>query len=453
MKAQEHPVVILGLGVSGLGCSIALARRGAPFVALEREDRAGGLAKSDMVGGFPFDYGPHVLLQMPEEVKALLGELDGVRFNEYPGRSGIVLGTRMEEVVPAPFQLHLHQLPVATRARLALGEWRGRSATPANYAEYAAAQCGPGAYELFVRGYDLKRLRFPLEEIPPDWTTRMERTSLRSIFVPTNGQEHREQRFLYPAAGGIEALPQAMARLLPEACAHYGSEAVEIEPETQVARLANGEAVRYGQLVTSLPLPETVARIRNAPAEVRRAAANLLYTSVYVINAIVAGPLPPWSILRFPDPALGFYRLSFPSQYGAKGTQCAVTGEISHHPTRHPLSPQQAARQFHEGLKRLGILRGGERAVFESVRNIAYGHVLYNHGTQASRRMILDYLRAHGIHCCGKYGRWRDMLIPQSIVSGMEAARAVLNEPQRDSICGLFGGGQRGRRQGGCGSR
>jgi protoporphyrinogen oxidase len=428
-----YPAVILGLGVSGLGCAAELARRRVPFLALERDDRAGGLAKTDEAGGFHFDYGPHVLLGIPAELDQLFGALDGLHFTAFPGLSGIALGANLDSVAPAPFQLHLDRLPLSTRARLLLGALRERRPSkPSNYAEYAAAHCGRGVYDLFLRGYDTKRLRFPLDEIPADWTDRLEKTSLRSILFSRNssqGNGRREHTFLYPSSGGIEALPRAMARLLPEGSARYKCEVVEIQPEAKVVVLASGEAVRYEHLVTSLALPETIARIRNPPPEVGKAAANLPFTSIYVLNAAVAGPIPPWSILRFPHPELGFYRLSFPSQYSADraaGGVNTVAGEISHHPTRHPLSREDARAQFHQGLRRLGILRAGEAPVFESIRTIRYAHVVHNQETRASIRVILDYLKRHRIRPCGKYGLWEDMLIPQSILTGMTAAREIL---------------------------
>lgn len=430
------PVVVAGLGVSGLGCAAELVRQKVPFLALEKEDRAGGLARTDAADGFLFDQGPHILLGIPGELHEFFRDLEGLDLAECSGRSGIAMDTHLDCVVPAPFQRNLRYLPLALRARLLFRllteRFRSRKSLN-NYEEYATAQCGRDVYDLFVRGYDSKRLRFPLDQIPANWTSRLERTSIGSLLrskevTSGNGNGHREARFLYPRSGGIEALPKAMARLLPETSVCYGSEVVEIRPEAKLVILANGESVRYRHLVLSLPLPETVALIGNPPPEIRRAAANLIYTSIYVINAGVEGPVPPWTLLRVPDAEVGFYRVSFPTQYAA---DCApsglstVVGEVSHHPTRYPLSSREAGRLFRAGLERLGIVRHGQRFVFEHIRDIRYGHIVYNSATQAGIQLILEYLSTHAISACGKYGLWRDMLIPQSILSGMNAAQSI----------------------------
>jgi len=398
-------VAIVGLGVSGLGCALELARRRIPFTAYEKEKAPGGLARTEAAGGFRFDYGPHILLGLPEELAAWFTELPGLELVRCTGASGIVVGHRSDRVIPAPFQHNLNWLPLPTRARLLFGavvKAGGRETPPGNYSEFAVARCGRGIYDLFLGAYDSKRLRFPLDQMPADWTTRIEKTSLRSLLLPRNGFHRprpgeREGSFFYPASGGIEALPRAMAKLLPEDALHYGSELREIDTKLKLVAFADGTVKSYEHLVLSLPLPEIVGLLKESPPDVRRAAENLLYTSIYILNAGFDGPVPPWFLLRTPDSALPFYRLSFPSHYSpgnAPEGKAIVVGEISHHPIRHPLSREEASLQFDHGLRRMGILRPGQDILVESIRDIRYGHVVYNHESRASIQLILEHLGA-----------------------------------------------------------
>jgi protoporphyrinogen oxidase len=430
------PIVIIGLGVSGLGCAIELTRRGIPFIGFEKESRPGGLARTDDAGRFRFDYGPHILLAPPTELEALFRDLPGLDLQACSGNSGVIMGACLDNIIPAPFQRNLNWLPIDVRARLlfaALTDRQNGRKTPANYAEYAIARCGKGVYDLFLRDYDTKRLRFNLDEIPPDWTNRIEKTRLRSLVLPRTvtdwlGGNNRESRFEYPHSGGIEALPRAMARLLPAESANYGCEVLEIDAAGKAASFADGSQVRYDHLVLSLPLPEIIALIRDAPPQILRAAEDLIYSSIYVVSLGLEGTVPPWSLLRVPDPKWSFYRLSFPSHYApgaAPAGHSAIVGEISHHPQRYPLSAGDARQELRRGLEELGILHKGQRVVAETTRDIRYGHVLYNHRTRESMRAILDYLKSQSILVCGKYGTWKDMLIPESIRSGMAAARVI----------------------------
>jgi glycine/D-amino acid oxidase-like deaminating enzyme len=207
-------VVIVGLGVSGLGCAVELVRQGIPFSAYEKENGPGGLARTDAADGFRFDYGPHILLELPEDIAEWFGGLPGLDLAMCTGPSGIAMDARLESVIPAPFQQNLNWLPLRARARLlfdAVASWGASGKPPGNYSEYAVAQRGRGIYELFIRGYDSKRLRFALDQIPADWTNRIEKTRWRSLIVPRSrarvpGAGRRESRFFYPRSGAMEAL-------------------------------------------------------------------------------------------------------------------------------------------------------------------------------------------------------------------------------------------------------
>lgn len=65
--------IILGAGLSGLSCSIALARNGHEVIIIEKDSEVGGLARSFRINGYTFDYGPHLLFG--PKVLPLLKEL------------------------------------------------------------------------------------------------------------------------------------------------------------------------------------------------------------------------------------------------------------------------------------------------------------------------------------------------------------------------------------------
>jgi protoporphyrinogen oxidase len=106
----------------------------------------------------------------------------------------------------------------------------------------------------------------------------------------------------------------------------------------------------------------------------------------------------------------------------------SITVEISFHPARYPMQPDEALARAYQGLQAVGILHGRHAVRVEQVREIPYGHIIYNNQTEASLRQIRQFLHAHRIYPCGKYGEWKDLLMPQAILSGREAARAFIRE-------------------------
>ncbi|HVL59274.1 MAG TPA: hydroxysqualene dehydroxylase HpnE [Burkholderiaceae bacterium] len=74
---MEPDVVIIGAGIAGLACAVALCDRGLRPLVLEREDIAGGRARSwtDEATGDVVDIGPHILLSEYPNMLQLLGQL------------------------------------------------------------------------------------------------------------------------------------------------------------------------------------------------------------------------------------------------------------------------------------------------------------------------------------------------------------------------------------------
>jgi protoporphyrinogen oxidase len=436
-------IVIVGLGVSGLACALELSRAAVPFVAFERAERPGGLARTDRVGDFSFDHGPHILLGISAELESFFSSLD-LRLVRCLTSSTIVVNGRRPRAIPAPFQRNLNHLPFGARAKLlpdALVRLLRPLTPPRSYADYARQRCGDGIYERFVRRYESKRLRFPLDEIAAEWATRLPPPSLASLVLPKwitgrrSGSSASEATFFYPRTGGIEALPRAMARALPADALHYGNGVRLIDLARKRLVLDHGPDRAFDQLVLSMPLPEITASLMDPPGWLAKAARDLVHTSIHVVGVGVEGELGcVGSILRFPDDCVGFYRLSVPSRYapGSAPEGCnSIVGEFGYHPVRHPLTPAAARQQLLDGLARFGILNRGRKIVAESIHTIQYGHVIDNLQTRQSARRISSYLKEASVHTCGKYGRWQDMLMTHSISSGIEVARQLASHATR----------------------
>lgn len=116
--------VLVGLGVSGLACAIELQQNQHAFVAFEKESGAGGLARSERMDGFIFDYGPHILLNTPKILEPLNLEL-----TQCLCESTIFLNTEQVLSVPAPLQHYLHRLPITQRLQV-LVDIAQRNLTP-----------------------------------------------------------------------------------------------------------------------------------------------------------------------------------------------------------------------------------------------------------------------------------------------------------------------------------
>src|SRR5439155_13114363 len=69
---EKPPVVILGGGLTGISAALHLR---SPWLLLEKEDRLGGHARTDVTNGFHFDKTGHWLHLRDPYTKSLIAEL------------------------------------------------------------------------------------------------------------------------------------------------------------------------------------------------------------------------------------------------------------------------------------------------------------------------------------------------------------------------------------------
>ena len=85
MNESNRKVVVIGGGVSGLCCALALRERGVEALLLESSDAVGGRVRTDRVEGFLLDRGFQVLLSAYPEVQSTL-DLDALSLGRFaPG--------------------------------------------------------------------------------------------------------------------------------------------------------------------------------------------------------------------------------------------------------------------------------------------------------------------------------------------------------------------------------
>jgi len=428
-------IILVGLGISGLACSMELQQQGADFMAFEKERGAGGLTRSQRLGGFTFDYGPHIILDTPKLFDQLILDLE-----ECACESTIFLDTAKVHNIPSPIQHNLHRLPPVYRLRTLLDIVQRNSARspskPNNFQQHILSQSGQTLFELFFQGYEAKRLRYPLTEIDGNMPNRIQSPALAQLFgLNAVGKPSAcgglDTRFKYPRAGGIDALPSAMINTLPSKQVHFQHALSEIDVQKKQLACTNGRNEFFEHLVLSLPLPEIILLLKDPPKAILEAAEQLVYCSIYVLNLGLTEPLPhPWAIARIPKRDVDFYRVTLPTNYSkasAPDGSAGLTVEVAHHAQRYPVTEEDVRQRIYAGLKHLGILASQRHVKVEWLHNIHYGHIIYTLKTRAALELIFAYLNGHNIYTCGKYGQWRDMLMTPAMQSGMDVARRIVS--------------------------
>jgi protoporphyrinogen oxidase len=428
--AELHPVVILGGGLTGTSVAFHL---GDGYRLVEREDRLGGLARTERVGGFLFDLTGHYFHARDPYTKALLRRI-------LPG--GLIRVARRSMVYSHgvytryPFQANTHGLPPPVVKECLLGfleagaRSTGGAAEPENFEEWILHHFGRGIARYFMIPYNEKMWGVPPREITSRWCDRfVPKPRLDEVVAGAVGCHDRElgynASFHYPREGGIETLSRALARRVRGATC--GLEARRVFWRDRFVVLSDGSEVGYGHLVSTLPLPELIRRLRPPPPEpLRREARKLRHTSVFYLNYGVRGEPPHahhW--MYVPEKKFPFYRIGFPSNVHrplAPEGHYSMSVEISH---RAPLAFARARERVREGLKRAGLLARERDIALELERDIPYAYVVFDRNYFEARDSCLGWLTEQSATSAGRYGRWIYSSMEDAILEGRAVAEQL----------------------------
>ena len=427
--AESNKVVILGAGLAGLG---AAYKSGFPLY--EAAPGPGGAACSTVKDGFVFDIGIHVLQSKNRYFHDLLGEL-GVELVSRK-RSGWIYS--FGGYSRYPFQVNTSHLPFGVRARCVAGfVANGRKNEPANYEEWMLCNFGEGFSRNFLIPYAEKFWGVPPSEMTYEWTgNRVPRPKvmqvIKGMFKDQETDLGTHVHFQYPVetGAGFAAIATGLARNLSGV--HYNMKATSVLPAEKSIAFNGGETtVRYGRLISTIPLPELLNLMPGVPPEITAAASRLRCNSIAVVNlGIARGALTDRHWVHFPEKEISFFRISFPSNFcdglNPPGTS-SIQAEVSYDPASAP-GRDDLLRRVKDDLRRIGLLRKDDRCIVEEVVYQRYGYVIYDHARKDTVRKIHEYLNTMDIYPCGRYGAWEYLWSDEAISSGMQAAEAAVEQ-------------------------
>lgn len=420
-------VVILGAGLSGLGCARAL--KGARV--FEASDHPGGHAYSHRVDGVSFDEGAHICHSKDEAWLRLI--------SDQAGEVNHIARSRVTNYwhghwVTYPVQNHLHDLPADVRAA-ALADFlrtqeEHRGMEPANYLEWCRFQYGDYLTRNFYAEYTRKYWRVPMEDLATDWLagrllpSDVERVK-RGAVAAEEEQQPAFARFHYPARGGFFAFLEPLYRGIDVT---YNARAVRVDPSRREIHFSDGSRETYEVLASSISLPELVGMIRGAPAAVSRAAADLRHVQLLCVNVILGRPaLTPAHWFYIYDDDVDVARVSVISNLAPASLPAGRTAlqlEIFRRTDEDMNAERLAEKAVADVGRILGFDPGADVLAVATVR-VPYAYVISDHRRASAVRVITEWLTKQGIFTMGLFGHWKFIWSDAAFRSGEEAARLI----------------------------
>ena len=446
MTTHHSTTVILGAGLCGLSAAYHLEEQGKTgYLILEREQEVGGLARTVTYNGFSFDHAIHVLYPRERYVSDLIcGKLLKGNTRKQTRQSYCYTAGVYTEY---PYQMNNYGLPPAVIMENILGliEARyesSRHGPPPHFEAWIYQTFGRGIAEHFMVPYNRRQWAWNLNEMNYDWVaervpTLEIREALLGALQPPKKQYGPNHEFWYPVEGGIQALAKAFLSHIPQERLWLKAVVARVDGQRCEIFLRDGRMVRYGRLISTIPLPALVKLLgETVPPAIRQCAGELKHTIVHAVNigldgAELAG-IESMHWIFFPEEGTIFHRLNLPSNLspwmvprGCSSIQTEISESV-HRPCERATLIQQSL----EGLVRVGILKavearpaadGGRVRVAEMV-TLDPAYVICDLKHSENTRTIREYLSGLNISTRGRFGEWGYLNMDDAILSGKAVA-------------------------------
>ena len=440
-------VVILGGGLCGLSTAHHLSQAGVSWLLLEREDRVGGHARTDVTNGFHFDRTGHWLHLRDDGMKALVHSLLPGELTRVERKARIFSHGTLTRY---PYQANLHGLPPAIVSECLIEFLKAAdrkksmgSLTPKNFADFCELNFGEGISRHFMIPYNQKLWGVHPREITSDWCSRFVPVpKLEDVIRGAVGDVPDEMgynvAFLYPKTGGIETLSKALAGRVLD---HKG--ASELTTRTVYDSIdagkrqitIGGETMPYRAVVATVPLPELVARIVDAPADVVAAAEKLRCTRLRYLNvATKRTPRADFHWIYVPEEKYPFYRVGI---YTNAVPSMAPAGFGSFYveltDRRVDLKVEDVLPEVADAMIAVGAIVSRDDILFAEMKELAYAYVVFDDHYYRSVATIMSWLEPRGIYPRGRYGSWIYNAMEDSMMAGRDVAALIASTPARNA--------------------
>jgi UDP-galactopyranose mutase len=236
-------------------------------------------------------------------------------------------------------------------------------------------------------------------------------------------------RFGYPLRGGFQAL---MDGFLPHLKGELRlqTRVTTVSPTAHTVTLSDGSVVPYEHLISTMPLPALIAVIgKEAPPEVRSAAANLRHVSVRCVNiGIGRENLSEKHWIYYPEDTV-FHRIFV---QGNASPHCnppggfGITCEITYSEAKPlPVDGDALIQRCIEDCRRVGFFGADDPIWAANQVDLPVAYVVYDHDRARNVNLIRKWLSTQDIVLAGRYAEWEYYNSDHAFIAGKKAAEQV----------------------------
>jgi protoporphyrinogen oxidase len=422
--------------MSGLGAGYGLEQASVPFVCYDSNSYFGGHTRSfRYISGFVFDEGGHISFTKNSHVMNVLAENVCGHFEE---RTLNIDNYWHGYRIPHPVQCNMRGLPAELMIRVIRDFVSVQGQEPQvgqSYAHWLYYTYGKTFAETFPMVYGRKYHTTSMDLLTTDWIgPRMYRPSLEEILrgaIEGNVKgAHYVGNFRYPSIGGFVSYLEPFAARFEVKLNHR---LVGLDPKKKVLRFDNGKSVAYDQVISSIPLPDLIPLIDEAPGDVLDAAGSLAFTQAVLINlGVNRSDLSNTAITYFYDEDVIFSRVNLPHMFSEKNAPpgCgAIQAEVYFSDKYRPFrgTPHDVIEPVIKDLRRCGFIRDNDSIMLKEAAVNRYANVIFDKHRARAVATVHAFLDDIGVHYCGRYGNWDHAWTDEAFLNGEKAAQMALD--------------------------
>lgn len=441
---KTNNVVILGAGLTGMSAAGELKEK---CIVLEKENRVGGLVKTENYNGFWFDHVLHLLhfqkmMPLEQKIKALLGDI------LHPLHPEAWVET-LEGTCRYPLQMHLSGLDSAAIVKvikdLAKVTFSKKKVVPRNFEEMLVNTFGDYFCKLFMLPYNRKVWKRPLSELAPSgfqWNIdhpdfeQVLRGALTNHddFVPYNSNGWYPRPPSTAPLRGMEVLAHKLSEGITSLHLNETVKAIDLFSKTITTTFLNEtRQYRYTDYcLSTIPVPILLSCTKNLPPKLEEAMRHLKYNRVISVMLSIKGPRPMnrghWRYYSRED--ISFTRLVYMHNFDPKTAPDDGWGLMTEitEPAEWNLEREASiVEKVIEDIKKVNALPADCEIVDVNMKVVSPAYVVFTEQSKQSVEQIKDYYKSHDVTLLGRYGRWEYSSMAQVMHDGYSWASSILN--------------------------
>ena len=413
--------VILGAGISGLGASYALHKKGQKSVIFEKDDTYGGLCGNFTINGFRFDRFVHFTFSKNKQVNAIFNASSPEIYRHSPEAYNVYKGLWIKH----PAQNNLFPLSEEEKDLIIKDFLARKSAdeTPVNnYEDWLRLQFGDYFAEHFPMAYTRKYWMKEARDLRTEWVgQRVYQPSVEEVIAGSKTSNtpltYYAKEMRYPKYGGYKQFMKVMADV---ADIRYGKKVTSIDAITKIIAFNDGTSVEYNRLISSIPLPELVKIVKDIPSEVYDAGNKLESTCGYHVSiALKTKNIPPYLWWYIYDEDILSARVHSPSMKSPDNAPEGCSSlQMEVYCKQGEYSEDEIKERTVGKLISLGFIRK-EDILFVHLGYEKYANVIFTEPIYEARKIVRDYFSSVGIETIGRFGEWDYLWSDQALMSGL----------------------------------